>query len=59
MEIDNIKSRLIMIKNDPCIKREIVSEIQEALLNKKKESEFSELLKKVEYEVKNNQSIRK
>ncbi len=59
MEINNIKNKLIILKNDNSLKKELVNEIQNALLVKNKESEFSALLKKVESRLKDSQSVKK
>jgi len=59
MEINNIKNKLIILKNDNSLKKELVAEIQNALLVKNKESEFSALLKKVESQLKDSQSVKK
>jgi len=59
MEINNIKNKLIILKNDSSLKKELVNEIQNALLVKNKESEFSALLKKVESQLKDSQSVKK
>ena len=59
MDITTIKNRLITLKTYAGLKKELINEIQDALLTKKKESEFSLLLKKVETEMKTAQSIRK
>jgi len=59
MEINNIKNKLIILKNDNSLKKELVAEIQNALLVKNKESEFSALVKKVESQLKDSQSVKK
>jgi len=57
MDLTAIKNKLISIKTYGGLKKEMVTEIQDALLSKNKESDFATLLKKVESEV--NQSIKK
>lgn len=59
MEINNIKNKLIILKNEPNLKKELVQEIQDTLLTKVKKDDFESLLKKVEMEIKNSQSNKK
>ncbi|HOJ63901.1 MAG TPA: hypothetical protein PLE45_05720 [Spirochaetota bacterium] len=59
MEIDNIKNKLIILKNERGLKKELVEEIQNTLLTKVKKDDFENLLKKVELEIKNSQSNKK
>jgi hypothetical protein len=59
MDITAIKNKLITLKNYGGLKKELVNEIQTALLSKNKENDFAILLKKVESEVKDDQSINK
>ena len=56
MDLTTIKNKLITLKTYAGLKKELVSEIQDALLTKNKESEFSLLLKKVENEINSTQS---
>ena len=59
MELNSIKNRLIILKNEPKLKKELVEEIQNTLLTKNKKDDFEKLLKKVEMELKNSQSNKK
>jgi hypothetical protein len=57
MDVTSIKNKLITFKTYGGLKKDLVDEIQTALLTKNKESDFAALLKKVETEV--DQSIKK
>lgn len=59
MELDSIKNKLIILKNDPKLKKELVKEIQDTLLTNNKKDIFENLLRKVEMEIKNSQSNKK
>ena len=52
MDITSIKNRLITLKNYGGLKKELINEIQDTLLTKKKENDFSQLLKRVELQAK-------
>ena len=59
MELDSIKNKLIILKNEPKLKKELVKEIQDTLLTNNKKDVFENLLRKVEIEIKNSQSNKK
>jgi len=52
MDITSIKNRLITLKNYGGLKKELINEIQDTLLTKTKENDFSQLLKRVELQAK-------
>lgn len=51
MDLTNIRSKLIMYKTYSKLRKDLVEEIQDKLINTNKESDFEQLLKKVEEEL--------
>ena len=52
MDITDIKNKIITYKNYGNLNKSLVSEIQDVLLSKSKETDFETLLKKIESEIK-------
>jgi len=53
MDSNAIKNKLITYMNYGKLKKELILEIQDALLTKTKQSDFEKLLEKVEVEINN------